>query len=118
MPRRLATTYVKLHHGVLPPPEPSPPTSESSGYVHVLEDDDTEASMSSDEEDEPPPPCGLLQASLLGSFETAHREASTREVQAITLEQTNAAITSRVGEISVEFTAKEVAAKKLMAAER
>jgi hypothetical protein len=117
MPRRLATTYAKLHHGVPPPPEPSPPTSESSGYVHVLEDDDTEASMSSDEEEEePPPPCGPLQASLLGSFETAHREASTREVHAITLEQTNATITSRVGEISVEFAAKEVAAKKLMAA--
>jgi hypothetical protein len=39
-------------------------------------------------------------------------------VRAITLEQTNAAITSRAAEISVEFAAKEAATKKLMAAER
>jgi hypothetical protein len=60
MPRRLATTYAKLHHGVPPPSEPSRPTSESSGYLDALEDDDTDASMSFEEEEEPPPPCGLL----------------------------------------------------------
>jgi hypothetical protein len=48
----------------------------------------------------------------------AHRESSTRAVLAIVIEQTNAAITNRVAEISVEFSAKEAAAKKLMAAER
>jgi hypothetical protein len=52
------------------------------------------------------------------TFKIAHREASTRAVHAITLEQTNAAIASRVVKISVEFTAKEVVTKKLMAAER
>jgi hypothetical protein len=84
-----------------------------------LEDKDTDASMSSkEEEEEPPPPCGSLQAALLGSFETMHRETSTRTVRAITLEQTNTAIASRAAEISVEFAAKKVAAKKLMAAER
>jgi hypothetical protein len=92
----------------------------SSGYLDALEDDDdTETSMSSEEEEEePPPPCGPLQDALLGSFETAHRETSMRAVHAITLEQTNAAIASRATEISVEFAAKEAAAKKLMAAER
>jgi hypothetical protein len=54
----------------------------------------------------------------LGSFETAHRETSTRVVCAITLEQTNATIASRAAEISVEFAAKEAATKKLMAVER
>jgi hypothetical protein len=85
-----------------------------------LENDDTDVSMSSEEEEEeaPPPPCGPLQAVLLGSFEMAHMEASTRAVHTITLEQTNAAIASRVAKISVEFAAKEAAAKKLMAAER
>jgi hypothetical protein len=84
-----------------------------------LEDDDTDTSMSSEqEEEEPPPPCGPLQASLLGSFEMVHRETSTREVRAITLELTNAAIASCAAEISVEFAAKEAAAKNLMAVER
>jgi hypothetical protein len=47
--------------------------------------------MSSEEEDEElQPPCGLLQAVLLGSFETVHRESSTRVVHAVVLEQTNA----------------------------
>jgi hypothetical protein len=82
-----------------------------------LEDDDTDASMSSEEE-EPPPSCGPLQAALLGSFEMAHKEASMRAVRAITLEQTNVAIASRTTKISVEFVAKEAAAKKLMVAER
>jgi hypothetical protein len=119
MPHRLATTYTKIHHS-FPPLEPSPPTSESSGYLNVLEDNDTDASMSSEEEEEeaPPPTCGPLQATLLGTFETAHREASTRAVHAITLEQKNTAIANRVAELSVEFAAKEAAAKKLMAAER
>jgi hypothetical protein len=98
--------------------EPSPPTSESSSYLDALEDNDTDASMSSkEEEEEPPPPCGPLQAVLLGSFMMVHRETSTRVVRAITLEHTNAAIASHAAEISVEFTAKEAAAKKLMAAE-
>jgi hypothetical protein len=119
MPRRLATTYAKLHHGVPPPLKLSPPTSEYSGYLNALEDDDTDASMSSEEEEEePPPPCSPLQALLLGSFKTAHRESSTRAVRAITLDQTNTAITRRVAEISVEFTAKESATKRQMAAER
>jgi hypothetical protein len=84
-----------------------------------LEDDDTDASTSSEEEEEePPPPCGPLQAALLGSFETTHKETSTRAICAITLEQTNASIASRATEISVEFAAKEAAAKKLMTAER
>jgi hypothetical protein len=49
--------------------------------------------MSSEEEEEVPPPlCGPLQVALLGSFKSAHREASTRVVHAITLEQMNAAI--------------------------
>jgi hypothetical protein len=43
---------------------------------------------------------------------------STRAVHTITLKQTNAVIASRVAKISVEFAAKEAAAKKLMAAER
>jgi hypothetical protein len=104
MPHRLAITYAKLHNGVPSPPEPSPLTSESSGYLNALEDNDTDVSMSSEEEEEEPlPPCGPLQASLLGPFETAHRESSTRAVCAITLDQTNVAITSRVVEISVEF---------------
>jgi hypothetical protein len=89
------------------------------GYLDALEDNDTNTSMSSEqEEEEPPPPCGPLQASLLGSFEMAHRETATRKVRAITLELTNAAIASCAAEISVEFAAKEEAAKNLMAAER
>jgi hypothetical protein len=84
MPRRLATTYAKLHHDV-PPPEPSPPTSESSGYLDALEDDETDVSMSSEkEEKESPPPYGLLEAALLGSFKTAQRESSMMVVRAIT----------------------------------
>jgi hypothetical protein len=84
-----------------------------------LDDDDTDARMSSEEEEEEsPPPCGPLQAALLGSFEAAHRESSTRAVHAITLEQTNAAIADHAAEISVEFAANEAAAKRLIAAER
>jgi hypothetical protein len=85
----------------------------------ALEDDDTDASMSSkEEEEEPPPPCGPLQAVLLGSFETGNSESSTRAVRTITLKQMNDAIASRAAKISMEFTAKEAAAKKLMVAER
>jgi hypothetical protein len=92
---------------------------ESSGYLEALEDNDTDASMSSEEEEAAPPPsCGPLQAALLGSFETVHREASTRAVHAITLKLTIAAIASHVAEISVEFSAKEAVTKKLMAVER
>jgi hypothetical protein len=59
---------------------------ESSGYLDALDDNDTNASMSSEEEEEVPlPPCGPLQAALLGSFEMAHRESSTRVVHTITL---------------------------------
>jgi hypothetical protein len=117
MPRHLATTYAKFHHG--PPPEPSPPTSDSLGYIDALGNDDTDASMSLDmEEEEPSPPCSLLQANLLSSFETAHRESSTRTVHAVILEQTNTAIANHAAKISVEFTDKEAAAKRLMAAER
>jgi hypothetical protein len=84
-----------------------------------LDDDDTDASMCSEEEkEEPPPPCGPLQAALLGSFETAHRESSIRAVRAVILEPTNATIANRVAKISVEFAAKEAAAKRLMAAEQ
>jgi hypothetical protein len=108
-----------LHHSIPPPLEPSPPTSNSSGYLDALEDNDTDANMSSKEEkEEPPLPCGPLQAALLGSFETVHREPSTRAVRVVTLEQTNAAIANRAAEISVEFAAKEAAAKMLIAAER
>jgi hypothetical protein len=72
-------------------------------------------SMSSEEEEEePPPPCGLLQEALLSSFETAHRESSTRAVCTVVLEQTNVAIVNRVTKISVEFAAKETAAKRLV----
>jgi hypothetical protein len=42
------------------------------------------------------------------------REFSTRTIRAVVLEQTNANITNRVAEISVEFTAKEAAARRLM----
>jgi hypothetical protein len=91
--------------------------SESSGYLDKLEDDDTNASMSSEEEkEEPSPPCGPLQAVLLGSFETAHEESSTKAVRTITLEQTNAAIADRTAEILVEFAAKEAATKRLIVA--
>jgi hypothetical protein len=108
-----------LHHGVLPPLEPSPPTSDSPGYLNVLDDDDTDASMSSkEEEEETPPPCGPLQAALLGSFETANRESSTRVVRTVVLEQTNAAIANRAAKISVEFATKEAAAKRLMVTKR
>jgi hypothetical protein len=41
-----------------------------------------------------------------------------RAVRAITLEQMNVAIASHAAEISVEFAAKEAAAKKLMAAKQ
>jgi hypothetical protein len=58
------------------------------------------------EEDEPPP-SGPLQGALVGSFESAHRESTTR-----------AAIANRVADILVEFAAKEAAAKKIMVAER
>jgi hypothetical protein len=76
-----------------------------------LDDDDTDTSMSSEEEEEePPPPCGPLQAALLGSFETAHKESSTRAVRIVVLEQTNAAIANCTA-------AKEAATKRLMAAE-
>jgi hypothetical protein len=47
----------------------------------------------------------------------AHRESTRREVREVVLEKTNAAIANRVAEISVEFAAKETAAKKLMATE-
>jgi hypothetical protein len=80
-------------------------------------DDITNKSMSSEEE-EPTPPCGPLQAALLGSFETVHKESFMWEVRTIVLEQTNSTITIRVTDISVEFAAKEAAAKRLMAAER
>jgi hypothetical protein len=119
MSRRLATTYAKLHRGVRPPPEPLPPILESSSYLDVLEDSNTNMSMTSEEEEEvTPPPCGPLQAILLGSFKTAHRESSMRALRAITLEQTKAAITDCAAEISMEFTAKEAATKKLIEAER
>jgi hypothetical protein len=39
-------------------------------------------------------------------------------VHTVTLEQTNAAIANRAAEISMEFAAKEAAAKRLIAAER
>jgi hypothetical protein len=108
-----------LHHGVPPLLEPLPPTSDSLGYIDALDDDDTDASMSSEEEEEEPlPPCGLLQAAVLGSFKMAHTESSTRAVCTVVLEQTNAAIANRAAKISVEFAAKEVAAKRLMAAKR
>jgi hypothetical protein len=83
---------------------------ESSGYLDTLEDDDTDTSTSSEEEEEeaPPPPCGQLQAALLGSFEMMHREASTRAIHTITLEQTNAAIASCITKISVDFAAQEL----------
>jgi hypothetical protein len=48
----------------------------------------------------------------------AHREASARVVHAITLDQTNTAIASRIAKVSVEFVAKEAAAKKQMAVKR
>jgi hypothetical protein len=82
------------------------------GYLDAL-DNDTDTSMSSEEEEEePPPPCGPLQATLLGSFETAHRESSTRAVRTVILEQTNVAIANRAAKMSVKFSAKEAAAKK------
>jgi hypothetical protein len=58
------------------------------------------------------------QAALLGFFETVHRESSTRVVRAVVLEQTNVTIADHFTEISVEFAAKEAAAKRLMAAEQ
>jgi hypothetical protein len=49
-----------------------------------LEDDDIDKSISEEEEEEvEPPPCGLLQASHLGSFESAHRESTTTVLHAI-----------------------------------
>jgi hypothetical protein len=84
----------------------------------MLDDDDTDASMSSEEEEEEPsPPCGPLQAALLGSFETSHKESSMKAVRTSTLEQTSAAIADRAAEILVEFAAKEAATKRLIVAE-
>jgi hypothetical protein len=62
-------------------------------------------------------PCGPLQASLLGSFESAHKESSTRAIHVVVLEQTNIAITNCFTEILVEFAAKEAAAERLMEVE-
>jgi hypothetical protein len=45
-------------------------------------------------------------------------ESTIRAVLVIILEQTNAAIANRIAEISVGFTKKEAANKKLMVAER
>jgi hypothetical protein len=47
-----------------------------------------------------------LQAALLGSFESVHRESTTRVVHVVVLEHMNAAIANRVAEISVEFIKK------------
>jgi hypothetical protein len=58
-------------------------------------------------EEDDPPHCGPQQAALVGSFESAHRESTTR-----------AAIINHVADISVEFATKEAAAKKIMVAER
>jgi hypothetical protein len=93
--------------------------SDDDDYLDALDDDDTDENMSEkEEEEEPPRPCGSLQAVLLGSIESAHRESSTRVMRAVVLKQTNAAITKRVAKISLEFSAKEAATKRLMAAER
>jgi hypothetical protein len=59
----------------------------------------------------------MLQDALLGSFETMHTESSMRAVRAVILEQTNTAIADHAAEISVEFAAKQAAAKILMVAE-
>jgi hypothetical protein len=83
-----------------------------------LEDDEIDKSSSEEEEEVEPPPCGPLQATLLDSVESAHRESTTWAVCAIVLEQTNVAITNRVAKISVEFAKKDAAGKKLMAAEQ
>jgi hypothetical protein len=86
-----------------------------------LEDDDTNESMSEEEEEEEeedPPPCGLLQAALVGSFESVHRESTTRAMHAVVLAKTNAAITKLIADISMEFATKEAAAKMFMMAER
>jgi hypothetical protein len=92
---------------------------ESSSYLDALVDNNNDTSMTlEDEEELPTPPCGPLQATLLGSFEMAHREFSTRALHAITLERTKAAIADRTAKISVEFTAKEAATKKIIAVER
>jgi hypothetical protein len=39
-----------------------------------------------EEEKEPPPPCGPLQAALLSSFESTHRESAMRVLRVIVLE--------------------------------
>jgi hypothetical protein len=54
-----------------------------------------------------PPPTGPLQASLIGSFEAEFKEQLTRVVCPIILEQTYAAIASRITEIAVEFAKKK-----------
>jgi hypothetical protein len=118
MSHRLATIYAKLHHDVPPPPpEPSPPTSNNDEYNDALEDDDTNESMS-EEEEEDPPPCGLLHAALIGSFESVHRESTTRAMHAVVLDNTNAAIAKLIADISVEFATKVAATKKFMMVER
>jgi hypothetical protein len=77
---------------------------ESSSYLDALEDNNTDKSMTLEDEKElPPPPCGPLQATLLGSFETAHRESSTRALRAITLERTKAAIADRTADTSPTY---------------
>jgi hypothetical protein len=58
----------------------------------------------------------LLQDALLGSFESAHMDSTTRVVLPVVLEHMNAAIAKRGAEITVEFAEKEVADKRLMAA--
>jgi hypothetical protein len=83
-----------------------------------LEDDEIDKSSSKEEEEVEPPPCGPLQATLLDSVESAHRESTTWAVCAIVLEQTNVAITNRVAKNLVEFAKKDAAGKKLMATEQ
>jgi hypothetical protein len=81
-----------LHHGVpLPPPRPesSLSTSNNNEYIDDLEDNDTDKSMR--EEEEELPPCTPLQVALVGSFELAHREWTSRAGHAIVLKHTNSA---------------------------
>jgi hypothetical protein len=86
--------------------------------LDLLEDDDTDERMAEEEEEEEPlPPCGPLQAALIGSFESAHRESTMRVMRIIVLKQTNVAIANCVATISVDFATKEASAKRPMAVE-
>jgi hypothetical protein len=85
-----------------------PPTSNDDEYIYTLENEDNKIEESSNEKKEEvkPPLCGVLQAALVGSFESAHKSSTTRDVCVIILKQTNTAIANLLTEILMEFIEK------------